>query len=51
MARDNDPAATGWLVGRDEIFGADTGFFVLGTQGRGVLVGADATDVEGGVRG
>lgn len=51
MARDNDPAATGWLVGRDEIFGADAGFFVLGTQGRGVLVGTDAADVEGGVWG
>lgn len=51
MAGDDDPAAAGRLVGRDEIFGADAGFFVLGAQGRGVFVGADAADVEGGVRG
>lgn len=51
MARDDDPAAAGGLVGRDEIFGADAGFFVFGAQGRGVLVVADAADVEGGVWG
>ena len=51
MAGDDDPAAAGGLVGGDEVFGADAGFFVLGAQGRGVLVGADAADVEGGVRG
>ena len=47
MACDDDPAAAGGLVGRDEVFGADAGFFVFGTQGRGILVGADAADVEG----
>lgn len=51
MACDDDPAAAGWLVGRDEVFGADAGFFVFGAQNRGVLVGADAADVESGVRG
>ena len=51
MAGDNDPATAGRLVGRDEVFGADTSFFILGAQGRGVFVGADATDVESGVRG
>ena len=51
MACDDDAAAAGRLVGRDEVFGADAGFFILGTEGRGVLVGADAADVEGGVRG
>lgn len=51
MACDNDPAAAGRLVGRNEIFGADAGFFIFGAQGRGVFVGADTADVEGGVRG
>ena len=51
MARDNDPAAAGGLVGRDEILGADARFLILGTQGRGVLIGADAANVEGGVWG
>ena len=51
MACDDDAAAAGRLVGRDEVFGADTGFFVLSTEGRGVLVGADAADVKGGVWG
>lgn len=51
MARDDDPAAAGGLVGGDEIFGADAGFFVFGAQGRGVLVVADAADVEGGIGG
>ena len=49
MACDDDPAAAGGLVGRDEVFGADASFFVLGTQSRGVLVVADAADVEGGI--
>ena len=49
MACDDDPAAAGRLVGRDEVFGADAGFFVLGPQGHGVLVGAYAADIEGGV--
>ncbi len=51
MAGDDDAAAAGRLVGRDEVLGADAGFFVLGPQGRGVLVGADAANVEGRVRG
>ena len=51
MACDNDPAAAGRLVGRDEILGADPGFFVLGAQGRSIFVRADAANVEGGVRG
>ena len=51
VAGDDDAAAAGGLVGRDEVFGADAGFFVLGAQRRGVLVGADAADVEGRVRG
>ena len=51
MACDDDAAAAGWLVGRDKVFGADASFFVLGTQGLGVLVGANAADVEGGVWG
>ena len=51
VARDDDAAAAGGLVGRDEVFGADAGFFVFGAQGRGVFVGADAADVEGGVCG
>ena len=49
MAGDDDPATAGGLVGRDEILGADAGFFILGPQGRGVLVGTDAADVEGGI--
>lgn len=51
MACDDNAAAAGRLVGRDKVFGADAGFFVLGAQGRGVLVGADAADVEGRVGG
>lgn len=51
MASDDDAAAAGGLVGVDEIFGADAGFFVLSAEGRGVFVGADTADVEGGVRG
>lgn len=51
MACDDDPAAAGGLVGRHEVFGADAGFFVFGAQGRGVLVVADAADVEGGIGG
>ena len=51
MAGDDDAAAACGLIGRDEVFGADASFFVLITQGRGVLVGADAADVEGRVRG
>ena len=51
MACDDDPAAAGRLIGRDEVLGADAGFFILGAQGRGILVGADAADVEGGVGG
>ena len=31
MARDDDAAAAGRLVGRDKVFGADAGLFVLGT--------------------
>ena len=49
MACDDDPTSAGGLVGRDEVLGADAGFFVLGPQGRGVLVGTDGADVEGGV--
>ena len=49
MACDDDPTTAGGLVGRDEIFGADAGFFILGSQGRGVLVGTDAADVKGGI--
>lgn len=30
VAGDDDAAAAGGLVGRDEVFGADAGFFVLG---------------------
>ena len=51
MACDDHAAAAGRLVGSDEVFGADAGFIVLGTQGRGVLVVANAADVEGGVWG
>ncbi len=51
VAGDDDAAAAGGVVGGDEVFGADAGVFVLGAQGRGVLVGADAADVEGGVGG
>ena len=51
MAGNDDPAAAGGLVGRDEVFGADASFFVFGAQGRGIFVGADAADIEGGVRG
>ena len=47
VAGDDDAAAAGRLVGRDEVFGADAGFFVFGAQRRGVFVGADAADVEG----
>ena len=49
VAGDDDPAAAGGLVGTDEVLGVDAGFFVLGAQRRGVLVGADTADVEGGV--
>ena len=49
MAGDYDPATAGGLVGRDEVLGADTGFFVFGSQRRGVLVGTNAADVEGGI--
>ena len=51
VACDDDAAAAGRLVGRDKVFGAHPGFFVLGPEGGGVLVGADAADVEGGVWG
>ena len=51
MAGNDDPAAASGLVGRDHIFGADASFIVFGAQGRGVFVGADAADKEGGVRG
>lgn len=51
MACDDDAAAAGGLVGRDEVFGADAGFFVFRAQGLGVLVVADAADVEGGTGG
>lgn len=51
VAGDDDAAAAGGLVRGDEVFGADARFFVFGAQRRGVLVGADAADVDGGVRG
>lgn len=48
MAGNDDPAAASGLVGRDKIFGADASFFIFGAQGRGIFVGADAADIEGG---
>ena len=51
VAGDDDAAAAGGGGGRDEVFGADAGFFVFGAEGCGVFVGADAADVEGGVWG
>jgi len=47
LARDDDAAAAGGGVGRRElIFDAQAGLFAGGAQVGGVLVGADAADVE-----
>lgn len=49
LARDDDAAAAGGGVGgRELVFDAQAGLFAGGAQVRGVLVGADATNVEYG---
>lgn len=46
---DHDAAASGWLRLFDAVFDAQAGFVAGGFEGLGVLVAADAADVENGV--
>ena len=50
MAGDDDTAAASGLLLIDEVFSAETSFLTGRAKGVGILVGANAADVDNGIR-